>query len=506
MTIADGLRRASRRKENRSRLFHALVFLSLIGLHLHNVIEAGPGHGVDGAWYSDYALSIDHERQLPQGPVTVAPLYPLWLAMLMRIDPGYRDYLQCVSDNFSYQADKRRIEAGMDRPDQYVCEHLDDVGIYIRVLLAATSIGLVWLAGWLVSGRPMVAHLGALFALYAGRLLLMTNSDMPESLVIPLFAGVNVCLAWLVLTLIRSPEREEGDGPNGRTKLRTAAVAVTCGLLLGALALVRPPYEFLLAALPVAAAVWMLRDRRRRRAVAAATTWILIGASLIVTPWLVRNYVEKGFVGFTQTYGPHILMERLDYNGMTWRQWIAAFPNWAGGVGGPRLVKNWFGKDTRAWLRRGDPESRERRIRGEHMLMDVAPEDQLGVVSRRVWAELPKHLAVSVPLTWRGMNQTRGSIPYGNLCWLLVILGFALGTRRNRCVLAALAFCPFVIVAISALVSYGIPRYGIGLLTPLAVGVALSISGVVEDAWSGMRRPWARASAPRGGPGNGPPP
>lgn len=498
MTIADGLRKPSPRRTNWRWLFHALVFLSLIGLH----VRAGPYHTADGAWYIDYALSIHHEQQLPRGPVTVVPLYPLWLTTLIRIDPDYRDYLQCVSDNFSYQASKRRDDAGLDRSDRYVCEHLDDVGIYIRVLLAATSIGLVWLAGWLVSGRPMVAHLGALFALYAGRSLHMTNSDMPESLIIPLFAGVNVCLAWMVLMLIRSPYREEGDG---RTKLRTAAVAITCGLLLGTLALVRPPYEFLLAALPIAAVVWVLRDRRRRRAVAAATVWILISASLIVTPWLVRNYMEKDFVGFTQTYGPHILMERLDYNGMTWRQWIAAFPNWVG-LGGGRLVKNWFGKDTRVWLRKGDPESRERRIRGEHMLMNVAAEDQLGVVLRRVWAELPKHLAVSVPLAWRGMNQTRGDIPYGNLCWLLVILGFALGTHRNRCVLAALAFCPFVIVGINALVSYGIPRYGIGLLTPLSVGVALSIAGVVEDAWSGMRRPWAQAPAPRGGPRNGSPP
>ena len=32
----------------------------------------------------------------------------------------------------------------------------------------------------------------------------------------------------------------------------------------------------------------------------------------------------EGFVGFTQTYGSSILVERLAWNGMTWRNRIAA--------------------------------------------------------------------------------------------------------------------------------------------------------------------------------------
>ena len=470
-------------------LFHAFVFLSLIGLQVHRAFERGPRDGVDSRWYIGYALSILHERQLPPGSATFVPLYPLWLTMLMRIDPDYRDYLQCLHERLPHWSGGKKFQG----KDTSVCGHLDSIGFYVQVLLGAAGIGLVWLAGWLASGRPMVAHLGAFFAVYAGRwLILGGDAHTPESLAIPLFAGVNVCLAWLVWR-------------RGRTRLRTAAVAVTCGLLLGALALVRPSYEFLLAALPAAAAVWMLRDRPRRRTIAVATTWILIGALLVVTPWLVRNYTEKGFVGFTEAANASwILMERLAYNGMTWRHWIAAFPLWSG-YGGPRLAGEWFGEDVRDWLKKGDPEIRERRIKGEHMLTNVAARDRLGVVLRRVWAELPRHLAVSVPLAWRGMNQING-IPYGSLCWLLVILGLARGTHRNRSVLAALAFCPFVILGINAFVSTGTPRYSFGLLTPLSVGVALSVAQAAEGAWSRTRRLWERAPAPRGAPRNGSPP
>ena len=325
--------------------------------------------------------------------------------------------------------------------DTSLCRHLDNAGFYVQVLLGAVGTGLVWLAGWLASGRPMVAHLSAFFVVYAGRWIDLGNGHLTESLVIPLFAGVNVCLAWLVLSGIRR-----------RARLRTATVAITCGLLLGALALVRPPYEFLLAAVPAAAAVWMLLSRPRRREIAVVTAWILVSASLVVTPWLVRNYTERGFVGFTETYGPRILIQRMAYNDVTWRQWLALFPRWSG-RGGHRLAIDWFGKDTVVSMsKRVNPAIRERWMAGERMLANVATGDQLGVVLERVWAELPRHLVVSVPLAWRGMDQTR-KIPYGSLCWLLVILGFVRGTPRNRSVLAALAFCPFFVLAVNALVS-----------------------------------------------------
>ena len=499
MTIADGLRNVPRRRRSWKWFLHALVFLSLIGLQVHQAFERGPRDTVDAGWYIGYALSILHEQRLPPGTVDIVPLYPLWLTMWMRIDPDYRNYLQCLRFNINYWSEGKYFKDG----DKNLCRHLrlDNVGFYVQALLGAIGTGLVWLAGWLVSGRPMVAHLSAFFAVYAGWWLFQGgNAHVPESLVIPLFAGVNVCLAWLVLSGVRR-----------RARLRTTAVAITCGLLLGALALVRPPYEFLLAAVPAAAAVWMLRDRPRRRAIVVVTAWILVSASLVVTPWLVRNYTEKGFVGFTEGYAPRILHERLAFNAMTWRQWLAAFPLWSG-RGGYRLAREWFGPETVAYLSYGGPEYYAWRGIEEHerMLTTVAPEDRLGVALGRMWSDLPKHLAVSLPLAWRGMEQT-GVIRYGNALWLLVIFSFVLGSRRNRSVLAALAFCPFFILAVNALVSTSLSRYSLGLLMPLSVGVALPVAWAVEGAWSRMRRAWERrpyhaARAPRGGPRNGPPP
>ena len=471
--------------------FHVLVFVSLLGVYAHEAAETGPTDNVDARWYIGYALSIFHESRLPQGRVEIVPLHPLWLAMWMHVDPGIHDYLQCLHGNLPYWSEGKKYypERRLD-----VCRPLDNAGFYVLVLLGAVGIGLVWLAGWLVSGRLMVAHLSGFFALYAQGWIPYSNSNIPESLAIPLFAGVNVCLAWLVCACI-------GEG-SGRTKLRTAAVAVTCGLLLGALALTRPPYEFLLAALPFAAAAWMLSDRPRRREITAATAWILVGASLATAPWLVRNYTEKGFVGFTQGYGPGILVERLVFNDMTWRQWAAAFPLWSG-RGGHGLGTKLFEPETVAFLQYSNshPGSYVHRARSDlnDMSANVAVEDQLGFALGQVWADLPKHLAVSVPLAWRGMKQWRESrVPYGSVLWLLVIFSFARGTHRNRSVLAALAFCPFVVLAINALVSTSLPRYSFGLLAPLSVGVALPVAWVVEGGWNRMRGwiPWPGSRGP----------
>ena len=456
-------------------VFHALVVVSLLGAHVWTFFQRGPQDGVDAQWYIDYALSVFHESQFPAGRVEIAPLYPLWLNLWMNVDPDYVDDLHCLRDNLPHWHEGKFF----DYRDITACRHLDNIGFRIQVLLGAIGVGLVWIAGWLASGRPMAAHLAAMFAVYTQAFVIHGNAHEPENLVVPLLAGVNVCLAWLVLRI-------------RRRKGRTLAVAAACGLLLGALALTRPPYEFLLAALPLAAAVWMLRDRPGRREIAVAAACIAVTASLVVAPWIARNYAQKDFVGFTQGYGSLILTERLTFNAMTWREWIASFlvwsdqPRWPDGAG-RRLATELFGAETVAPLTYRSPSYYPRHSAEIANIENVAWEDRPGFLLGRMWADLPKHLAVSVPLAWRGMAQYE-EIPFGAACWLLVIFSFVRGGPRNRGALAALAFCPVVVLAINALVSPSLPRYSFGLLTPLSVGVALPIAWAIDGAWSRLRR------------------
>ena len=71
---------------------------------------------------------------------------------------------------------------------------------------------------------------------------------------------------------------------------------------------------------------------------------------------------------------------------------------------------------------------------------------------------------------------------------MLLIFSFVRGTTEHRSVLAALTFCPAVVLAINALVSVSVSRYNIGLVTPLSVGVALTIAWAIDGVWNRLRR------------------
>ena len=472
------------RRMNWKTLFHILVFASLLSGHVYTAVSVHytglPAEDYSSQYYYiNDAVSIFHGSYFaPTQPVEIAPLYPLWLSTLMHMSPAFANFLEC--------ADENRQATGLEK--EAICRSSDNLALYAQAVLGAVGIGLAWLAGWLASGRFMIAHLSAFVALVVDDYAFYNTQFRTESLVIPLFAGVNVCLAWLAL------RRER--------KWRTVAVAVGCGVMLGGLILTRPPYEYLLTILPCTAlAHMMFQERSRRREIAVAAACILICASLVVTPWIVRNYMDRGFVGFTETYAPEILVQRINFNAMTREQWTAAWLVWSFSRG-RILATELFGSETVAPLIYFHPEFFEKQRTGPELLTGVALKDQLGVLAAHVWSDLPKHMVVSAPLAWRGMNKFRpsawlcGITPiWGMILLVAIFVSLARGTRQNRTVLLALTFCPIVILAIHALVSVNTPRYNIGLVTPLSVAAALPIAWVIDGAWNRLRRwiPWTRA-------------
>ena len=463
-------------------LFHVLVLVSLLGVQFHSGIVPSShmaALGSDEPYYVQYALGVFHGFPFASfWDAVTAPLYPVWLAALMHIDPAFHDFLECAFAN-------KRLPATQA---EAICRPLGNIGYHAQAALGAIGMALVWTAGWIASGRLSVAHLSALIALAAGQYAEYTTSFITEALVIPLFAGVNVCLAWLLA--------------GGGTSRRNAIVATGCGITLGALILTRPPYEYLLPALLLAVGALIFRDRHRRRAHAVALACILGFASLSVAPWLAHNYRTNGFVGLTSGYGSHILAGRLGYNEMSGRQWTAAFLYWTHGSDW-KLLTRWFGQETLRYFDGSDRrfQMMARETSAEFADSGVPKEDRLALLMAQVRDNLPKHLAVSVPLAWKGMQPFNRAgeqavlrppvIPdpwFSIACWLLLIFSFMRGSPRNRGALAGLAFCPVVILAINALVSLSHFRYNIGLVTPLSVGAALPIVWFIDSAWNRLRR------------------
>ena len=474
-------------------LFHVLVLVSLLAIQFYTATVPSSRMATmegDEPYYVHYALDVFHGSRFPHyRSKKIVPLYPVWLAALMHIDPAFRDFLECTIAN-------RRLPVAQA---EAICRPLGNIGYYAQAALGTIGIALVWIAGWIASRRLSVAHLSALIALAAGQYAVDTTSFMTEALVIPLFAGVNVCLAWLLA--------------GGGTLRRNAIVATGCGITLGALILTRPPYEYLLPVLLLAVGALIVRDRYRRCAHAVALACILGFASLSVAPWLAYNYRTTNFVGLTSGYDSETLGQRLAYNEMSGRQWVASFLYWTHGSD-RELFTRWFGHET---LRYFDGSYERAAVMGWETGVAFADsgvprEDQLALLMARVWDNLPKHLAVSVPLAWRGMQPhdrpggqavLRPSIIpdpwFGIACWLLLIFSLVRGSPRNRGALAALAFCPVVILTINALVSLSYFRYNIGLVTPLSVGAALPIVWFIDSASNGLRRWIPRVMTPGGG-------
>ena len=468
----------------RRTLLHALAVMALLGAYLHSAfILHYPRPGFDGFRYVGRALALHESGALPADGFR--PLYMWWLDLLMRVDPDFAGYLRCLQETVPRwpEWDPRWTERfGGVREGKTTlaaaCGPLANVGFYAQALLGAVGAGLVGLAGWLASRRALVAYLSVLAALLLDGYVHHSFGYMTENLVVPLFTGVNVCLAWLAL----------GRRP---AAVRRTAAALACGLLLGLLVLTRPPYEILLVVLPAAATVLALRDSARRRTIAAAAAVGLLGAALVTTPWAMRRGADS------TTYASAILVQRLAFNDMTWRQWVAAFPFWTSmqeweAEPGHDAATRWFGRHATAPLDQRHPDyfmlRWDETARTWKAHRDRGPLFLFG----RILAELPQHLAVSAPLTWRGMSEFRsppcGIGPYAAGVWLLLLFAFARGAPRNRRALAALTFCPAVVLAANALVSINISRHNPGLLLPLSVAGALCCAWTIDGARSRLRR------------------
>ena len=467
----------------RRTLLHALAVTALLGAYACSAFVLHyPRPSPDGSWFVARALALHESGALPALD-GARPLYFRWLNLLMRVDPDFAGYLRCLQKTVPRwpEWDPRWAEQhGGVREGKTAlvsaCRPLANVGIYAQALLGAVGVGLVGLAGWLASRRALVAYLSVLAILLLDGYVHNSVGYIPENLVVPLFTGVNVCLAWLALE---------------RRPARAWRAAGACGLLLGLVVLSRPPYETLLVVLSAAAAVLALRDRARRREIAGAAAGVLLGAALVVTPWAVRGAADS------TTYVSASLVLRLNYNDMTWRQWLAAFPFWTSmpeweAEPGDDAVTRWLGARAAAPLDRRHPDYFGRRWDETARTWKAHRERGPLFLSGRILAELPKHLAASAPLAWRGMSEFRsgpcGFGPYAAAVWLLFLFAFARGAPRNRRVLAALTFCPAVVLAVNALVSSNLSRYNLGLLLPLSVASALCCAWTIDGARSRLRR------------------
>lgn len=374
-----------------------------------------------------------------------APLYPAFLAALIRLDPGFASSAACV----------RTV------PDSQIraCPIHIRTLVIAQLALAMLTMLAVWRSTLAVGGSRLAGVLALLAAgLLCSQYAVYARMAMTEALSLPLAAWMGFWLVRLVQT-------------------RRAGFVLGAGVLLGLLVLTRPEYLYLAIAIVPAAALLAVRHRT----LAARLLIVPVLAGAIVTPWCLRNQALTGHLAPTYGYGGFILGQRIAYDAMTPIEWVASWTYPLPGFG-PALTKLIFppsASDRLGWEDRPDTFYMQGNATMLAELRANAPEpaDQVGYLLRtHVWPDLPRFLAVTVVMAWKGLWIRK----YFSLITVPFFLVFAVRAAWRRD-LARLAFVlpPLFLLALHAATSVNTPRYSLMLIPGYAAAFGLAVTGAV---------------------------
>lgn len=221
--------------------------------------ELGTVPSLDARFYRDLAEGLAQGRPLPPGAFTFNPLYPYFLALVIRL-----------------------FGAGLLAP------------LVIQSALGVLTIVLVYAGARRLAEGPRVgkpsaaatAGIAAAAALLYPQPLVHEGMLLATSLEVFLFAA-----AWYLALALDQALLGERETAIGTRRVPPAVLAALLGACIGAGALGRPNLFLLLAA---ALPVWLLiRHRRRRRGLAPALL-VVAGAALFLAPPIARNARETG--------------------------------------------------------------------------------------------------------------------------------------------------------------------------------------------------------------------
>lgn len=400
------------------------------------------GRYTDGRYSSQSAI----EGEAGQG-MFFAPLYPALIAGSMILDQSFYDMAAC------------HLEA------EAPLECSDDFGFFrlVQMALAALSAFLVWLAGWVLTGRYSVAWLALILSLAAEAYAYYTAQIMTESLLFPIFttACLSAAVAW---------------------KRKSAPWWLIAGLVLGCTALTRPSFVYLFyAALPVVIILGAMRKNIEWREWLKWPVLFLFGYLVATGPWMVRNGLAMGEYSISKGYASFILVQRVAYNDMSWQEWGASFvyglPDFGDG-----LAKDIFPRESYERFDYANPEGFY--IVGNDILRDQTIDEAGGIehhlswlLKHEVFGNIYKHVMVTFSLAWRGMWVSK----YWGLIAVPIFLGvFLWAVRRKWMGLLIFSIPPWFMLGFHAFTSVNVVRYNLILIPALAIAVAFLLNRGID--------------------------
>lgn len=395
-----------------------------MSMHQHNVFGLG-------AYHTEPATS-------PQPGNANAPLYPLLITGVMFLDDNLAQSIACIVQR---------------NPETTCAENFDSL-FAIQVLISALSLYLIYYIVLQITGQKKVAWISSFLAFASGVFTEFSYIIMTEILIIPLF------LIFLLFCL-------------NLYKSKHFFWFFAIGAALGVLTLVRPSYLYLFYA-TILFFIGLCLFQKSRKTILGALS-ILLAFIVVVSPWSIRNKTQLDTFALTSGgYAEAILVQRTNYNQMSWAEVGVAMIYWLPDFG-DSLAKNMFPEELHRKLGWGQDTyySQQYAEKISSLSKELGGEER--ILSHLVMEEIltPKHVAVSLPLALRGLYIAK----YWGLIGLIAFLFFLRKTVKEKDYSVLLLSLPlFFMVAFHAGLSVSISRYNLPLILVYALSMAWYIN------------------------------
>lgn len=331
----------------------------------------------------------------------------------------------------------------------------------INIVANALAAGLLAVCAYLMTGSWLSALTVAVLMSWNPTLMRAAREIVSDYVALALLSAAILCALLAV-------------------KRRQAAWALPSGLAFAGLTLNKAVFLYFIGPLTLGMLIAAALAVNARRTVLAALALFLLGFVPPVGGWMARNAVQMGAPSITEGRGSLVLAHRLLMNEMTAAEYAVAFLWWTRGVGDdiaraylPESVHARFnvGLDG-GWQKGGDAlwRSTIAQISAEQ---GIAPAEAERAARRlflgEIVAQWPKHLAVTVPVFYRG-------IWVDTFVWLtfpafLVCLWRLL---RNWDPMMMVALAPgLYTLGVHALLTPNVPRFQIPTVTAFFLAAAV---------------------------------
>jgi hypothetical protein len=427
----------------------------------------------------------------PASPsMTEAPMTPIILAGLFKLDESLNETVQCILRFKS--KNQGEIE---------LCSK--DYGIFIlfQTLLMAFSASLIWLIARQCGASPWMCWAAMGLALISEQYGYFVRFFLTE---IPLLLFLSIFF-WGLATAL---------GPRGGRNSAVIGFAVA-GAALGLCSLTREGYVVLAYVVPLVMLLGHLIVRRNEESAwrrfcrgARLASLFVIAYALILSPWLLRNWLTFDSLEIVDGHGNSVIVERVAYNMMTWREWAAAWFFWLPDFGdklGPALFGDdaverlrWYGEGSFYQIGNGEFQTRIDREMGQ-----TSDSRLIYVIENYIYADLFKHISVSFVMCWRGLWIGKY---FGLVAQILSAAGAIVAIKRGRLdVVVALMLPALFMVGLHGFVSVSIPRYNLAMLPYLSIMPIFALAAAWQWLDSRKRpflyvprlRPWRQGGGRR---------